>query len=550
MAGLRPPEGNIGVVSAPVRSCLALLGGFIVAFLTFTLFERLGLNPDFIPVGVIGSALALFALVAMAAHGRRPADYYIADGSIPPAVGGMAAASGVTGLLAIGIAGGAFTTAAEFVVSSLGFLLGLLLLGIVFAPGLQRFRAFSATDFLSTRFGGTPARLVAAAVAFTSSFLLLLAHLETSAPLLSTLLNLAPEQGLYLVTALTLCAVLPGGMRSLTWTQMVQYLVIAFACLLPAGFLSAVGPGSGSEAGEAPALQSLLTRLIGPLHVGGLGAIGLPVFILAAGTASLAPFLALSPAASGSRQAASSMTWGLTLGIVLVGGSLILGQLLADQAGGTPASGLGGDPMLLATSIFAAMPSVLAGLVMAGLLAGLLAIGQAALLSAAGAVSHHLWDALVDKRAPEGRRLFMARLLVIAVGLAAALVGLAFMTDPPALIGWALAVAAGGTFVPLLLGLHWRGCTAMGGLMGMVAGLGVVGFVFLLEMRALANPADADAASGLGPIGAAALAMAAAFLVSVAVSIFRRDPDPDKGVRSGRASGGNGRKLPVLEHPA
>ena len=550
MAGLRPPEGDIGVLSAPVRSCLALLGGFGLAFLILALIERLGLNPDFIPVGVIACALVLFVLAAVAAHGRRPVDYYIADRSIPPAIGGMTAGSGVAGLLVIGIAGGAFATAAEFAVSAAGFLLGLLLLGVLFAPGLQRFRGFSVADFMAARFGGNPARIAAAGVAFSSSFLLLLAHLETSGPLLSTLLNLTPEAGFYVVTGLTLCAILPGGMRSLTWTQMVQYFVVALACLLPAGFLIASGWADGWE--NAPGLQPLLPRLIGPLQAGGLGALALPIFVLAAGVASLSPFLARPPAARDGRQARMAMLWAALCGMALVAGSLVLGQVLASQsAGGIPASGLGGDPLLLATPIFAGMPSVLAGLVMAGLLAGLLAIGQAALLSAAGAFSHDLWDALVDKRAPEGRRLFMARLVVIAVALAATWLSLRFASDPPALIGWALAIAAGGTFVPLFLGMHWRGCSALAGLFGMLAGLGVVGVVFLLEMRALSSVADLDAASGLGPIGAAALAMLAALLVSVAVSLVKRERDPDGSLQDLFAAlRGERRKAPVLERAA
>jgi cation/acetate symporter len=114
----------------------------------------------------------------------------------------------------------------------------------------------------------------------------------------------------------------------------------------------------------------------------------------------------------------------------------------------------------------------------------------------------------------------MARLIAIAVALAAAWIGLRFTTEPPALIGWALAIAAGGTFVPLLLGMHWRGCSATGGLLGTVAGVAVVAMVFLLEMG---GPADNSAPSGVGPIGAAALAILAALAVSVAVSLLRRE---------------------------
>ena len=56
------------------------------------------------------------------------------------------------------------------------------------------------------------------------------------------LLRITPEHALYVAAALTLMAALPGGMRSLTWTQAIQYFVIALACLVPSGFLALSGP--------------------------------------------------------------------------------------------------------------------------------------------------------------------------------------------------------------------------------------------------------------------------------------------------------------------
>lgn len=552
MAGLRPPERDIGVNSAPTRACLGLIGLASLLFLAFALMERLGLAIGFVPVAVISSALALFALVAIAAHGRRPVDYYVADRSIPPAIGGAAGTSGIAGLLVIGVAGGAFTTSAEIIVSAAGFLLGLAVLGIVFAPGLRRFGGLAATDFLAARFGGAAARLIAACVAFTSSFLLLLAHLATSGPLLSTLLGITPRHGLYAAAALTAIAVLPGGLRSLTWTQMIQYVVIACACLLPAGFLTAVGAGDANAAtAGAHSLSLLLAQLSAPFQGGGVGEILLPVLILAAGVASLAPLLARALAAPTGREARASMVWALLFGIVLVAGGLVLGQVLAAQSGADPAADLGGDPLLLATPIFAGMPSVLAGLVMAGLLAATLATGQAALLSAASALSHDVWDTFVDRRAPEGRRLFAARLLVVAVAYAAMWLTLRSATDAPALIGWALALAAAGNFVPLLLGMYWRGCTALGAVLGMIAGFGLVGVVFLLDLGLLPGFAGLEPGSGMGPISAAGFGLAAALLVSVVVSLLSRDRNADGRVRELFAALRSRRgKPPMRERPA
>lgn len=526
MPSLRAPERDIGVAGAPVKACFALLGGFALLFLGLALVERIGLTTGFVPVALIVSALALFALVALAAPGRRPVDFYVADRAIPPVTGGLAGAAGVAGLLVIGVAGGAFASTAEIIISAAGLLLGLIVLGLLFAPRLRRLGGFTAADFLAQRFGGRAARLIAAAVAFTSSFLLLIAHLATSGPLLATLLGAAPRQGLYVAGALTILAVLPGGMRSLTWAQLVQYLVIAAACLAPAGFLTVVGAaGSVETAPAAPDGPTWLPQLVVPIQGGGLADIALPVLLLAAGTASLAPMLARALAATGGRDARTSMVWALIFGVALIVGGLVLGQVLASQAGADPATGVGGDPLLLATPIFAGMPAVLAGLVMAGLLAATFAIGQAALLSAAGALSHDVWDTLVDPGAPEGQRLFITRLLVILVAFAAMWLGQRYPADAPALVGWALALAAGGTFVPLLLGIYWRGCTALGGMLGMAAGFGLVAAVYLRDMRFLPDLPDAAPAPGMGPITAAALGLAAALLVSVVVSLGRGERD-------------------------
>ena len=130
MAGLFPPVRDIGVLREPVRPFLVLLALFGLLLLFFALLERLGLEAAYVPEAVLVSAAVLSGLVALIAHGRRPADFYVADRKVRPALGGAAGAGGIVGLLAIGLASGVFSTASEVLVSTAGFLLGALLLEI------------------------------------------------------------------------------------------------------------------------------------------------------------------------------------------------------------------------------------------------------------------------------------------------------------------------------------------------------------------------------------------------------------------------------------
>jgi cation/acetate symporter len=532
MAGLLPPVRDIGVPRDPVRSFLALLGVFCVLLLALALFERLGLQADQVPEAVLASAVALFGLVGLVAHGRRPADFYAADRNVRPVLGGTAAAAGLVGLLTIGLAGGVFRTASEMLVTAAGFVSGAFLLALV-APGLRSAGGTHFGDFLAARFGAA-ARLAGAAVAFGSSLLLLLAVLKTAGALVSALMGVVPEQGLYFAAGLCALGLLPGGMRSLTWTQMAQYLVTALACLAPVGLLI-----FGQEGGEAANpfritdMQARIAELAQPFASATIAAIALPLLLLAIGTASLPQVLVRAFAAPSRRAATLSMLWAVLLAAILVGLGLLLGQLLLAPHNAMVSGEGPGDILTRAMPLLIALPPLLVGLVIAGLLAALLATGQAALFSAATALSRDIWDEVLDPRGPAGRRLLVARILLVLVAYGACWLALAWSIEAPALLGWAVALAAAGNFVPLMLGLYWRRCTPAGGAFGIASGFSVTSLVFLLDTGVMPAWRETDASPALGSTAAAALGLAAAILVSVAVSLLR--PEPQRAMKTAEA---------------
>ncbi len=542
---MRPPERDIGVMRAPLRSSLTLIGIFLVVLLAVGLLDRIGAAPSFAPFSLVSAALVLFLLSALYAHSRRATDFYVADRRAVARFNGVAGASALAGLLAVGLAGGAYDARSSFLLSAIGFAGGYLVLGFAIAPGLRSFNAYTAGDFIGARFGGFLARLVWAGITFVISFMLFVTAMEIAAPLVATLFRLTPEFALYVVAALAAMAALPGGMRSLTWTQVVQYLVIAIACLVPAVFIAAGGPTAQSALTE----QFITLRDNLPV-IGNAGVSGWmpPLFLAVFGAASLPHLSARSLAAPSRREAVLSMVWAVLFSIMLVLVGFVLFELLVDAIATEGPQDLGGESLQFAT-LFAVLPAMLSGLLLAGTLAALLSLGQAALFSATTAISHDIWDEIIDRRGPEGRRIMTARVILVGVAAGGVMFASVLPADAASMASWALALAAAGCFVPLVLGLWWPRCNEIGAVAGMAVGFAFTALVYLLRQHVIP---DAIVTSGWAEVGAptaAAAGMVMALAVTVGLSLAT--PAPDKAAQelaSGRKP--RRRRVPTRERPA
>jgi cation/acetate symporter len=512
MAGLGPPERDIGTARELIGASFALIGLFALLLLAFTLLDRLGHQTGRMPVAVISAAVLLFVLTAWLAPGRRPADYYVADRMIAAVPGGLSGGIVLCGLLAVGIAEGAVATLGGAAAMFSGLLLGPAFAAVALGPGLRRFGGYDSGDFAAARFSAS-ARALAALVSFAAAFLILIACVEAVAALLAATLGLSQERSVYLATGIVALVALPGGSRSTTAAQVTQYVLAALACLAPAALLAVQGAGD-DQAEAASALVAQLTALPG----GSWPDAALPALTLAAGAAALPFVLAQAHNASSARDAALAQWWTALFAIGLVASSLVLAVGLIGTTGSIAAL----DLRLLRDSALAAdLPAIGGGLILSGVLAALLAASQAALFSAASAVSHGIWDEIIDRRGPAGRRLVVARLAVIGTAAGAGWL-VAQPLDMPALLPWALALSAAAAFPPLVLGLWWRRCNAPGAVAGTLVGAGLVGFAFAAEIGA--TPAGA----ALGPTEAAAYGLLAALTVAALVSLSTGAPAPEK----------------------
>lgn len=128
------------------------------------------------------------------------------------------------------------------------------------------------------------------------------------------------------------------------------------------------------------------------------------------------------------------------------------------------------DAIVISTPEIAGLPYVVAGLVAAGGLAAALSTADGLLLAIANALSHDIYYRMVDPKASTGRRLIVARVLLVGVAILAALVASTRPGGILALVAWAFSLAAAGLFPVLVMGIWWTRCNRPGAIAGMILG--------------------------------------------------------------------------------
>lgn len=142
------------------------------------------------------------------------------------------------------------------------------------------------------------------------------------------------------------------------------------------------------------------------------------------------------------------------------------------------------DVVVLATPEMAGLPYWVSGLVAAGGLAAALSTADGLLLAIANALSHDLYGKILDPKASTTKRLIVARILLVAVGIFAAWIASQRLTGILGGVIWAFSFAASGLFVPLVLGVWWKRANKQGALAGIISGF-LSGSIYLYYLKGM-----------------------------------------------------------------
>ena len=177
--------------------------------------------------------------------------------------------------------------------------------------------------------------------------------------------------------------------------------------------------------------------------------------------------------------------------------------------------------VVLATPEIAGLPYVISGLVAAGGMAAAMSTADGLLLAIANALSHDLYYKIIDPKADTRTRLVVARILLIVIGAAGALVASLKLTGILGAVAWAFNFANSGLFFPLVLGVWWKRANTAGAVAGMAGGL-ISGTLYLVYVQGGGDPI-----LGLDGLRFGVVGMLVSLILMVVVSLATTEPDEE-----------------------
>ncbi len=224
---VNPRLGSSFAIFASAYTCLVLM---------LVILEQLGLSALTIDQLIVIAPAFFYVAIGFMTRTVNIEDFFVAGQRVPPFYNALALTGMVFGgSILLGSIGSLFFAGIDAIAIPIGCFAGLILTGVLFVPHLRKAGAYTLPGFLHLRFGHSGVRLSASLLMMVPAAIVLIAEIALGGkiagyflPLPQTLgVSLAPSAFFtLLVCASVVLAVVLGGMRSATWTQGAQFIVL------------------------------------------------------------------------------------------------------------------------------------------------------------------------------------------------------------------------------------------------------------------------------------------------------------------------------------
>ena len=213
--------------------------GFLGFFALMAWFETQGMGAKTIGILFVSFTILIYAIIGWLSRTAQVEAYYLAGRQVPTVFNGMAtAADWMSGASFVAMAGGIYFGGYTYMAFLVGWTGGYVLVSSLMAPYLRKFGCYTVPDFIGTRYGGNFSRFCAVLVLLIASFTYVTAQINATGTIASRALAVPFEVGVWVgLVSILLCSML-GGMRSVTWSQVAQYIVLIIAYLIPVFWMS------------------------------------------------------------------------------------------------------------------------------------------------------------------------------------------------------------------------------------------------------------------------------------------------------------------------
>ena len=187
----------------------------------------------------IGLSFAAYIFIAIRSRAGSTKEYYTAGGGVSPLTNGMAtAADCMSAATFISMAGSLSISGYDGSRFLMGWTGGFVLLTVLMVPFLRKFGKATVPDFVGDRYYSQTARLVAVICAIFICLTYIMGQMRGVGIVFAQLFGIEIWLGVIIGGSIVFFYAGLGGMKGITYTQVAQYTVMAFAYTLPAVFIA------------------------------------------------------------------------------------------------------------------------------------------------------------------------------------------------------------------------------------------------------------------------------------------------------------------------
>jgi cation/acetate symporter len=527
-------------------------------------------------------SFAIYFYVGYRSRVRDTQGFYVAGQSISAFANGAATAAGwISAASFVSMTGLVSFLGYDGTIYLMGWTGGYVLLALLFAPYLRKFGRYTIPDFVGDRYYSLIGRVAAAVATIVISLTYVAGQMRGVGIILSRYLQVDINIGIIIAMVIIAYFAAVGGMKGITWTQVIQYFILIIAFMIPAILLSYKLTGN-------PVPQLALTFSDVPQKLNTLQVeLGLKEYlapfqnlsrmnvlaitmVLMAGTAGLPHVLIRFYTAANVRAARYTVVWALFFTALLYTASpavsvfakynLIQGLHNQDiqevreidwvnkweSTGLLQLNDLDGDGKLsitpyedtneviidkdiivLAAPEVAKMAPLVIALVAVGGIAAALSTASGLLLAMSSAVSHDIYFGVLKPGATDMERLKVGRSIMLLSVVVAGYFGM----HPPGFVGevvtFAFGLAAASLFPVILLGIFDTRMNREGAVSGLITGFAftIIMIILMQSVQILGTQQPIlKSFLGINALGIGIVGMLLNFLVAFLVSRVTAPP--------------------------
>ncbi len=418
-------------------------------------------------IGILSTKFSSSGLPEFFLAGRKLKQFVVALSAV---------VSGRSAWLLIGVTGMAFTIGAPAVWVVTGYITAEVFLFIFVGKRLRRYTAkmdnLTLPDFFESRFKDKSNILRILSVFIILIFMIsyVASQFQAGGKAFSTSFGVSETRGILVTATIVLIYTVLGGFLAVSVTDMIQAFFMIFALLfLPV--IAIIHAGGWEEI--LAFLHNFNPKFLNPfaLSIGGIiGFLGIGL-----GSPGNPHILVRYMSVADPKALRKSCVIGTLWNTLMAWGAVFIG-LVGRAYYLKPEALPGGDPENLFPYLASAhLHPLLIGVITASILAAIMSTADSQLLVASSGIARDIFHKIIakDKTVPEKKLVFISRIAVLSLVIAA----LVFGVLAKKFVFWLVLFAWGGlgaSFGPtLLLSLFWRRTTKAGVIVGLVSGTAV-----------------------------------------------------------------------------